>query len=132
MGYTIKDISEKTKLRPHVLRYYEKEGLLPAVNRTEGGIRHYSDDDIEWLGVICCLKNTGMSIRQIREFVELCTQGDHTIKQRLDLLTEHRQTVEEDIREMHRHLEKVTCKINYYAAEYEKYRKKQGEAVSSR
>ena len=59
MGYTVKKVAEKTKLSPNALRYYEKEGLLPNVGRTKGGIRLYSDEDLEWIASICCLKNTG-------------------------------------------------------------------------
>ncbi|HPF88941.1 MAG TPA: MerR family transcriptional regulator, partial [Candidatus Limiplasma sp.] len=80
MGYTVKQISEKTNLKPHVLRYYEKEGLLPHVHRTQGGIRHYTDEDLDWIGLICCLKNTGMSIKQIHDFVNLSLQGPDTLQ----------------------------------------------------
>lgn len=121
LGYTIKAISQKTNLRPHVLRYYEKEGLLPSVKRSDSGIRHYSDDDLEWLGLICCLKNTGMSIKQIREFVELSTQGEQTLKQRVDMLVEHRRHVENEIEEMKGHLKKVTCKIEHFQQEYDDF-----------
>ncbi len=64
MGYTIKQVSERTNLSAHVLRYYEKEGLLFNINRSTSGIRSYTEDDLEWLGLICCLKNTGMSLIQ--------------------------------------------------------------------
>ena len=52
MGYTIKQISEKTNLSAHVLRYYEKEGLLPSVSRSNSGFRNYSEGDLEWLGLL--------------------------------------------------------------------------------
>ena len=121
MEYSIRQVSEKTNLKAHVLRYYEREGLLPFVNRSESGIRRYSEDDLEWLGLICCLKNTGMSIRQIKDFVELSMQGGQTLKQRCDLLIEHKRNVEAQIEEMHKHLQKVACKIEYYTAQYEEY-----------
>lgn len=121
MQYSIKQVSEKTQLEPHVLRYYEKEGLLPAVGRSESGIRRYSDDDLEWIGLICCLKNTGMSIKQIREFVELSMQGGQTLKQRCDLLLAHKKQVEAQIEEMHRHMRKVSHKIACYTEQYERY-----------
>jgi DNA-binding transcriptional MerR regulator len=118
--FTIKQVSEKTGLPPHVLRYYENEGLLPSVERSRNGIRRYSEDDLEWLSLICCLKNTGMSIKQIKSFVELSLEGEETLKQRCDLLLEHKRLVEDQIREMHRHLEKVTCKIAHFTREYER------------
>ena len=121
MDYSIKQVSEQTNLKPHVLRYYEKEGLLPFICRSESGIRRYSEFDLEWLGLICCLKNTGMSIKQIKDFVELSMQGDETLKQRCDLLIEHKGNVETQIQEMQKHLQKVACKIDHFTAEYEKY-----------
>jgi DNA-binding transcriptional MerR regulator len=121
MGFTIKQVAEKTNLKTHVLRYYEKEGLLPQIDRSPSGIRRYDDDDLEWLGLIRCLKNTGMSIKQIRKFMDLNAQGDHTLKERCDLLKEHRRIVEERILEMHRHLEEVTCKIERFTEQYEKH-----------
>jgi DNA-binding transcriptional MerR regulator len=114
MFFTIKQVSDKTNLATHVLRYYESEGLLPSVGRSRNGIRRYSEDDLEWLGLVCCLKNTGMSIKQIRNFVELSMQGDSTLRHRCEMLREHKAMVENQIVEMHRHLEKVTHKIDYF------------------
>lgn len=121
MEYSIKQISERTKLKEHVLRYYEKEGLLPFVKRTESGIRRYSEDNVEWLGLVCCLKNTGMSIKQIKDFVELSMQGGETLKERCDMLKEHKKNVETQIEEMQMHLQKIGCKIEHFTAEYDKY-----------
>jgi DNA-binding transcriptional MerR regulator len=121
MGYTVKEVSEKTNLKPHVLRYYENEGLLPHIGRTSGGVRHYTDEDLEWISLICCLKNTGMSIKQIRDFVNLSLQGPQTLPQRCELLKAHREDVTVKIRQMQRHLEIVTCKIGYFSKQYEDY-----------
>lgn len=126
MEYTIKQVSEKTKLKAHVLRYYEKEGLLPGVSRSESGIRRYSEDDLEWLSLIRCLKNTGMAIKQIREFVELSMKGKETLKQRCEMLAEHKKEVEVQIEEMQKHLRKVEHKIQYFTGQYEDYVKECG------
>ena len=69
--YSIREVSEKTGLSAHTLRYYEKEGVLRGVDRSQGGFRQYTDDDLESLGLVCCLKNTGMSIQEIARFMEL-------------------------------------------------------------
>ncbi|GHV51089.1 putative HTH-type transcriptional regulator [Spirochaetia bacterium] len=121
MPFTIKQVSEKTSLPPHVLRYYESEGLLPGVARSLNGIRRYSENDLEWLSLICCLKNTGMSIKQIKNFVELSMDGDSTLKERCELLREHKKIVEDQIQEMQKHLRKVTGKIEHFTKQYEKY-----------
>ena len=106
--YSIQDVSKKTGLPAHTLRYYEKEGLISGVERTQGGFRQYTDEDLERLGLICCLKNTGMSIQEIARFVQLTREGDHTLRERVELLREHRERVLERMEEMQKHLEKVT------------------------
>ena len=84
--YSIQEVSKKTGLTAHTLRYYEKEGLSSGVERTQGGFRQYTDEDLEALGLICCLKNTGMSLQDIAQFVELTHQGECTLKERVELL----------------------------------------------
>ena len=98
--YTIREVSQKTGLSAHTLRYYEKEGLIDGVARTGGGLRQYTDEDLEVLGLICCLKNTGMSLKRILRFMELTRKGDHTLKERVELLRSHRESVIAHIREM--------------------------------
>ncbi len=124
MNYSIRQVAEKTNLTPHTLRYYDKEGLLPFLNRSENGIRKFSESDLEWLGLICCLKNTGMSIKEIKVFVELSLQGDETLKARCDMLVQHKRSVEEQIRTMEIHLQKVTYKIEHFNAKYREYQKR--------
>lgn len=130
MGYSIKQVSQRTNLKAHVLRYYEREGLLPSVGRSQSGIRLYSEDDLEWLGLICCLKNTGMSIKQIKHFVELSVQGDETLEQRCRLLVEHKKNVEAQMEQMQEHLCKVSCKIEHFTAQYERYAAQRPAKVS--
>ncbi len=122
MGYTVKMVAEKTRLTPHALRYYEKEGLLPHVQRTKSGVRHYTEEDLEWIGLICCLKNTGMSIKQIHDFVELSQKGPTTLGERCEMLKAHKAEVEAHIQEMEQHLEKVTAKISWYTKRYAQYK----------
>lgn len=116
----MKQVSQLTGLTAHTLRYYEKEGLLPDVRRTLTGIRRFSKEDIDALGLICCLKSTGMSIKQIREFVALSEAGDRTLKQRCDMLITHKKDVEEQMRQMQKHIDKVTHKIAYFSEKYER------------
>lgn len=122
MGYTIKQISERTNISPYVLRYYEEEGLLPHVARSDNGFRLYSEEDLEWLGLICCLKNTGMSLKQIKTFVDLSAEGNETLRQRCEMLVDHKRNVENQVQEMQRQLEKVSQKIAYFTSQYDKYR----------
>ena len=119
--YSIQDVSKKTGLSAHTLRYYEKEGLLSHVDRSPGGFRQYTDEDMEALGLICCLKNTGMSLQEITRFVSLTHEGDQTLKERVELLREHRENVIQRMQEMQKYLEKVTWKLNYFSEKLHAY-----------
>lgn len=119
--YSIQEVSKKTGLSAHTLRYYEKEGLISGVERTPGGFRQYTDEDLEALGLICCLKNTGMSIQEIARFVQLTREGEHTLEERVELLRVHRENVMERIAEMQKHLEKVTWKLNFFSEKLRAY-----------
>lgn len=121
MYYSMKEISEKTGLSEHSLRYYEKEGLLRDVARSEGGVRRYTEANLEALGLICCLKNTGMSLREIARFVRLSEEGEHTLEERCRILETHRQNVIAKIDEMRGHLEKVDHKLGCYSRRLEEY-----------
>ena len=119
--YSIQEVSKKTGLTAHTLRYYEKEGLISGVERTQGGFRQYTDEDLERLGLICCLKNTGMSIQEIARFVQLTHEGDHTLEKRVELLRAHRERVLEKMAEMQKHLDKVTWKLNFFTEKLRAY-----------
>ena len=123
--YSIQDVSKKTGLTAHTLRYYEKEGLITGVERSQGGIRQYTDEDLERLGLIRCLKNTGMSIQEIARFVQLTHEGDHTLEERVELLREHRERVLERMAEMQEHLDKVTWKLNFFTEKLKAYQAEQ-------
>ena len=122
MSYSIKEVSEKTGITAHVLRYYEKEGVLPRIGRSQGGSRRYTDEDLDLLGLIGCLKNPGMPLKDIRTFVQLREEGPDTLRQRRDILSAQRASVLERMEEMKRNYEKVTKKLAYYdglLAQYE-------------
>ena len=122
MSYTIRQVCERTGLTAHTLRYYEKEGLLPAVARSGGGIRLYSDEDLELLGLIRCLKHTGMPLSGIADFVRLTQEGEHTLEERCEILRRHRADVVARMNEIRQHLEEVDCKLACYTeklAEFE-------------
>ena len=125
--YSIRDVSRRTGLTAHTLRYYEKEGLIAGVERTPGGIRQYTDEDLEALGLICCLKNTGMSLQEIARFVRLTREGEHTLRERVTLLQEHRDRVIARMAEMQTHLDKVTWKLNFFSEKLQTYEARKGE-----
>lgn len=114
MGYTIHQVAEKFDLTAHTIRYYDKEGLLPFVERSSAGNREFTDSDLDWLKLICCLKNTGMQIKQIKQYIDLCMQGDETLGIRRQMFIEHRKEVLKQIQDLQKNLETIDYKINFY------------------
>ena len=119
--YTIQEACNKSGLSAHTLRYYEKEGLLTNVKRSPGGFRQYSDEDLEWLGLIRCLKNAGMPLQEIARFVDLAHKGDVTLGERVELLKEHRVKMQARMEEMKQYLDKITWKVNYFTEKLRAY-----------
>jgi len=100
MLYTVGEISKRVNIAPSTLRYYDKEGLLPFVERSKSGIRMFKDSDLEWLSIIECLKKTGMPIKEIKKFVDWCIEGDSTIEQRLELIDRRKEAVLKQIEQL--------------------------------
>ena len=96
------------------LRYYDKEGLLPFVDRSAGGARMFKESDFEWLRLIECLKSTGMPIRDIKQFIDWYMEGDTTLPQRRDMFYERRRAVEAQIETLQATLDMIDYKCWYY------------------
>lgn len=114
MLYTVGEMAKRLNVAPSTLRYYDKEGLLPFVERSEGGNRMFKEEDFEWLHIIECLKKTGMSIKDIKTFIDWCLEGDATIAKRLDLIDRQRKAVSEQIIQMKETLKTLDFKHWYY------------------
>jgi DNA-binding transcriptional MerR regulator len=98
------------------LRYYEREGLLSGVERTAGGQRRYSTDDVAWVRVLRCLRVTALPVRDMRRFAELVRAGDDGIPERVALLSRHRDDVVRRIRELQDALVVIDHKLEAYGA----------------
>lgn len=114
MFYTISEAAEIIELNPPTLRYYDKEGLLPFVKRDTNGNRMFKESDFEWLRLIECLKATGMSIKDIKQFMDWYVEGDSTLEERRKMFHERKRAVEEKIKSMQEMLEIVTYKSWFY------------------
>lgn len=114
MKLTISEAAKKMNLTTHTIRYYDKEGLLPFVERTESGIRYFTENDLEGLGIINCLKATGMPIKEIKIFIDWCTEGDTTLKERYEMFLERKEAVEAQILELQQALNLINHKCWYY------------------
>lgn len=116
MSFTIKEISEQVGISAYTLRYYEKEGIIPVVKRDTNGNRIYYNCDIQWLEMVNCLRETGMTLSDIRKIVQLSQNENcqENLKKRMKILLEHKNMVINNIKEMQKHLAKIEKKIAYY------------------
>lgn len=114
MGYSIGQVAEKTGLSTHTLRYYEKEGLLPFIKKSGSGLRVFSDGDLGWLAMIECLKETGMPLKGIKQYIDWFIEGDSTLQNRLDMFRAQKTHIEEQIAQLQKHMNKINYKIAFY------------------
>ena len=114
MVYTVGEMARMLEVPASTLRYYDKEGLLPFVERSSGGIRMFRDSDFEWLRIIGCMKKAGMPIKAIREYIQLALSGDDTIDARLDLFRRQRDSLRAQLTELEHTLSMVEYKCWYY------------------
>ena len=94
---TIAEVSKKFDISADTLRYYERIGLIPSVNRTAGGIRNYTQEDCNWVEFIKCMRGAGLSIEVLVDYVNMFKEGNSTIAARKELLVEQRRQLAEKI-----------------------------------
>ncbi|MBO1511479.1 MerR family transcriptional regulator [Metabacillus bambusae] len=112
--YSISEVAKELNLTVYTLRYYDKEGLMPFVERTSNGTRLFKESDIGALKVIECLKSTGMPIKEIKNFIDWCSDGDSTLQQRNDMFMERKAIVEAQMEELKKTMELIEHKCLYY------------------
>ena len=111
--YTIGQVAEMFNLPISTLRYYDKQGLFPRLTR-ESGIRKFSDNEIEALRVIECLKKSGLEIKDIKLFMDWCAKGSATYSNRFELIHKQKKRVEAEIQQLHKTLDMHNYKCWYY------------------
>lgn len=112
--YSIGEVSKMFNLPIPTLRYYDKEGLLINLDRTESGIRIFNEQSIEAIRVIECLKKSGMQIKDIKEFMYWCSQGNKTISKRKTMFYKQRDNILNQINELNKVLAMIEFKCWYY------------------
>ncbi|MED4071767.1 MerR family transcriptional regulator [Priestia endophytica] len=112
--YSISEVAKELNLTTYTLRYYDKEGLMPFVERTPNGTRLFKESDIDALKIIECLKATGMPIKEIKDFIDWCSDGDSTLQQRYDMFMERKANVEAQMEELKKTMEVIEHKCWYY------------------
>lgn len=114
MSYSIGEISQRLDVAPSALRYYEKEGLLPFVERSDSGIRQFTNIDLEWLIIIDSLKKTGMPLKEIKGFVKMFEERDTTIARRLEIVLRHRAVIQQQVARLNEIIKVLDFKEQYY------------------
>ncbi|MGW0806901.1 MerR family transcriptional regulator [Nonomuraea sp. NPDC002799] len=112
--YTPAEVVEETGFSIDTLRYYEKIGLLERVGRNAAGQRRFSQEDVGWLGMLRCLRDTGMPIAKMLRFAQLVREGNHTIPDRIKLLEEHDNQVRAQIANLAERQHYIHNKISFY------------------
>ncbi|WP_455126960.1 MerR family transcriptional regulator [Pseudoramibacter alactolyticus] len=111
--YTIGQVSKMFNISISTLRYYDKEGLFPGIKRISGQ-RKFSDDELESIRVIETLKNAGMQLKDIRQYMQWCAEGDSTYSKRLNLFETQRQNLEIQIHLLEKSMAMIKFKCWYY------------------
>jgi len=121
--YSISEVSAMFNVPESTLRYYEKKGLLPLIERDEAGRRLFSETQITILKVVTYLKNTHMPIREIKQYIDWVVEGDDTTELRLEMLKNHKQAVLAEISQMNEALEGIDVKIATYTKRVQERKK---------
>lgn len=113
-SYSIGQVSKMFDLSIPTLRYYDQQKLIPNLKKTKSGIRQFNKENIETIKIIECLKNAGMPIKDIQEFMQMVQKGDETLSERLTMFLNLRKKVEKQMRELQDTLDVVNFKCTYY------------------
>ena len=111
---TIKEVSEKYNISQDTLRYYERVKMILPVTRTPGGIWDYQEEDLRWVELVICMRNAGLPIEVMIEYLDLFQKGDSTIPARLELLRSQMNALEEQKKQLEQTMDKLQYKINAY------------------
>lgn len=111
---TIKEVSKEYNISQDTLRYYERVGMIPSVTRTSGGIRDYQEEDLRWVQLAICMRSAGLPVEVMIEYVKLYSEGDETIPARLQLLSEQREVLLEQRRQIDETINRLNYKIERY------------------
>ncbi|HYQ70050.1 MerR family transcriptional regulator [Actinophytocola sp.] len=112
--FTPGQVAEKTGFSLDTLRYYERIGLLDDIARNSGGQRVFTEDDVAWLRILRCLRETGMPIQRMVRYAELARGGDETVAERLEVLREHDRDIDDKIAHLRVEQDHIRAKIANY------------------
>lgn len=113
--YTVKEVAKLLNLTEHTIRYYTDKDLVPSVKRDKNNNRLFDEDSINWLTGIKYLKATGMSLEDIKEYVDLCLKGDSTVPERYEIILKQKSIAEVQLEEAEKRVEYMKQKVKHYS-----------------
>ncbi len=114
MTYTMMQTCKETDMTYQALKYYCNEGLVPNVKRDDNNRRIFDERDVKWIKDLVCLKKCGMSIKEMKEYLDLCLQGPSTIPERKVMLAEKKKALQAQIAELNEYVDYIDWKQNFY------------------
>lgn len=112
--YTIKEVAEKMDISEHTLRFWAKSGFFPFVKRNQNNIRQFSDNDLEWVKIVKCLRSVGTENKAIKRYIDLCIVGDSTIEERYKIILDTKEKALIQMDELKKQLAILEYKENFY------------------
>lgn len=112
--YTIKEVADKMDVSEHTLRFWAKSGFFPFVKRNENNIRQFSENDLDWVKIVKCLRSVGTENKAIKRYIDLCIQGDSTIRERYQIILETKEKALQQMKELKQQLALLDYKENFY------------------
>ena len=112
--YTVKEVADKMDISEHTLRFWAKSGFFPFVKRNENNIRQFSENDLEWVKIVKCLRSVGTENKAIKKYIDLCIIGDSTIKERYRIIQETKQKALKQMEELKQQLALLDYKEHFY------------------
>ncbi len=112
--YTVKEVSEMLNISTHTIRYYTNENLVPSLQRDENGRRIFTDDAVNWINGLRCMRKTGMSINDLKNYVLLWEKGDETLEERLGIILNQQKLVEQEMNDIVEKYEYIKNKVKFY------------------
>lgn len=112
--YTIKEVAEEVGESDHTIRYYCKEGLFPFLTRDKNNVRKFTEEDLEGVRIVLCLRDTGMPLREIRHYMELCAKGNETLAERLQIIREQKARALEEMKQFQKKIDHLAWKEQHY------------------
>lgn len=112
--YTVKEVAQIMKISAHTVRYYDNEGLIPFVSRTQSNARTFSEYDLSWIRTVHCLRATNLSINDIKKYIDLCLKGNKTIPQRAKIIFNQEKNLKEHLKQLQEQMKVLQIKKKYY------------------